>query len=186
MASSAFLTSGAAGRYATALFEIGRDGGNLDKVEADVVALEAALEESAELRAMIASPIPTRAEQRAAMAAITGRMGLGPEVSNTVGLMAAKRRLFVLPQMLAGVRALSAEHRGEVTAQVTAAEPLDDRQRAALAETLKSSVGREVKVEVGIDRSLIGGLIVKVGSRMIDTSIRTKLANLQNAMKEVG
>lgn len=186
MASSAFLTSGAAGRYATALFEIARDGETLDKVEQDLLALEAALDASDNLSGMIASPIPTRAEQGAAMAAITRRMGLGPEVSNTVGLMAANRRLFVLPAMIRAVKALIAEHRGEVTAQVTAASPLNERQTADLAETLKASVGKDIKLDVSVDRSLIGGLIVKVGSRMIDTSIRSKLANLQNAMKEVG
>ncbi len=186
VASSAFLTSGAAGRYATALFEIARDDGKLDKVEEDVTALEAALADSDDLTAMIHSPIPSRAEQGAAMAAIAAKMGLGPEVSNTVALMAANRRLFVLPAMLAGVRALTAEHRGEVTAEVTAPAPLDDRQTKALAEKLRASIGKEVKLAVAVDRSLIAGLIVKVGSRMIDTSIRSKLSHLQNELKEVG
>lgn len=186
VSSSAFLTSRVAGRYATALFEIARDGGTLDKVEADLGALDAALSDSDDLREMIASPIPTRDEQGAAMKAIAAKMDLGSEVTNTVGLMAANRRLFVLTAMIEGVQALIADHRGEMTAQVTAATPLDERQTDALAQTLKGSVGKDVKLEIAVDRSLIGGMIVKLGSRMIDTSIRAKLGNLQNKMKEVG
>ena len=113
-------------------------------------------------------------------------MGLGPTVTNTLGLMAKNRRLFVVPGLVAQVKALIAADRGEVTAEVTAAKPLTKAQTEALAETLKASVGREVKLDVTVDESLIGGLVVKVGSRMIDTSIRAKLAKLQNVMKEVG
>lgn len=183
---SAALTSGVAGRYATALFELAKDGHELDAVERDMRALEAALAESADLRDMLGSPIHSRAEQGSAIAAIAARMGLGNAVTGTLGLMAQNRRLFVVPRMLASVRALIAQDRGEVTADVRAARPLTETQMAALSDSLKSSVGREVKLEVTVDKSLLGGLVVKVGSRMVDSSIRTRLANLQNAMKEVG
>ena len=186
VSSSASLTSGVAGRYATALFEIAREGKSLSKVEEDLRALEAALAESADLRAMIDSPLYTRDEQMAAIRALADRMGLGTEVSNTVGLMAANRRLFVLPEMIANVKGMIAEHRGEITAKVTAAKPLSEAQSAALAESLKSSAGKDVKIDVTVDVGLIGGLVVRLGSRMIDTSIRSKLAKLQNVMKEVG
>ncbi len=186
MSSSVSLTSGVSGRYATALFEIAREAGKLDKVEADLDALEAALAVSEDFRDVIASPIHTRAEQAGAMAALAKKMTLDPEVSSTIGLLAMNRRLFVLPAMISDMKSLIADHRGEVTAQVTSATGLSDGQRQALSETLRESVGKEVKVDVTIDKSLIGGMIVKVGSRMIDTSIRSKLANLQNVMKEVG
>lgn len=186
MSISASLTSGVAGRYATALFEIAKEGGSLDRVEADVIAVQAALAESPEFRHMIHSPVFSREDMTSAIRAIAARMQLGPEVSNTIGLMAANRRLFVLPGFLDGVRSLIAEHRGEVTAEVTTAKPLSDAQASTLREMLKQSVGKDVELAVTVDPGLIGGLVVKVGSRMIDSSIRSKLSNLQNVMKEVG
>jgi F-type H+-transporting ATPase subunit delta len=180
------LTSGAAGRYSTALFELAREAGALDRVEADLNQLSEALGESPELDDLIRNPMYTRDQQGRAMAAITERMGLSDLVRNVVGLMARKRRLFAMPQMIAMFRALLAEHRGEVTAEVTAAHPLSDAQRDALAAKIKGSVGQDVKLNVHVDRNIIGGLVVRVGSRMIDSSIRTKLARLQNALKEVG
>ena len=113
-------------------------------------------------------------------------MGLGDTLTNTLRLMAQNRRLFVVPGMIAQVKGLIAAERGEVTAEVTSAKPLSEDQTQALARTLKESVGKDVRLEVTVDESLIGGLVVKVGSRMIDTSLRAKLANLQNVMKEVG
>ena len=113
-------------------------------------------------------------------------MGLGPITGNLIGLMARKRRLFVLPAVAEIFTALLAEHRGEVTAKVTAARLLSDAQIEALKTTLREKLEREVKLDIMIDPAIIGGLIVKVGSRMIDTSIRSKLAGLQNAMREVG
>jgi len=186
VASSASLSSGVAGRYATALFEIAKDGRNLDKVESDVRAVESALAESADLRDMIASPVFSRTDMAAAIKAIAARMDLGPAVANTLGLMALNRRLFVLPGLLAAMKGLIAADRGEVTAEVTSAKPLTDAQATALRDTLKARVGKDVDLAVTVDPALIGGLVVKVGSRMIDSSIRSKLANLQNVMKEVG
>lgn len=186
MSSSASLTSGVAGRYATALFEIAKDAGTLDKVETDLSALQAALAESVDLRAAIASPVFSRADLGAAVQAIAARMALGPEVTNTLRLMAHNRRLFVAPDLIAQVKALIADYRGEVTASVTSATPLSEAQLASLAQTLKTGAGKDVRLDVTIDPALIGGLVVRIGSRMIDTSIRSKLANLQNVMKEVG
>ena len=186
MSSSASLTSGVAGRYATALFEIARESNTLDKVESDILAVEAALAESPDLRDMLASPVFSREDQARAIAAIADKMGLGPAVANTLGLMAENRRLFVVPALIAQLKGLIAAARGEVTAEVTAARPLTPEQTEALAGTLRTSVGKDVRLHVTVDESLIGGLVVKVGSRMIDTSIRAKLANLQNVMKEVG
>ena len=120
------------------------------------------------------------------MAALARAMKLSGTVANTLGLMASNRRLFVLPQLLAALRAMIADEKGEVTAEVTSAAALTKAQADKLAKTLKASVGKTVKLNTTVDESLIGGLVVKVGSKMIDTSIRSKLASLQNAMKEVG
>lgn len=186
MSSSASLTAGVAGRYATALFELAREGKAIDRLEKDIDALGAALKESEDLRDLISSPIYTRADQAAALKTISAKMGLGPEVSNTLGVMAANRRLFVLPRMLEAVRGLIAEARGEIAAEVVSARPLTDAQREELSRTLRAKAGRDVTLEERVDEDLIGGLVVRLGSLMIDTSIRSKLTRLHNAMKEVG
>jgi F-type H+-transporting ATPase subunit delta len=175
-----------AGRYASALFDLARENSSLPKVEADVQALEGALAESSDLRKLISSPIYTREEQGYALRALSERMEFGPEVANTIGLMAANRRLFVLPALVAQLKAMIAEDRGEVVAEVTSARELSEEQMHSLVATLKSNVGQNIRLDVKVDESLIGGLVVKVGSKMIDTSIRAKLASLQNVMKEVG
>jgi F-type H+-transporting ATPase subunit delta len=175
-----------AGRYALAVFEIAKEARSLDRLEANVKTLEEALAESSDLRDMIASPIYTRDQQGRAIGALADRLELGIELGNGLRLMALNRRLFVLPELLSRIKALIAADRGEVEAEVIAAKPLSKEQTAALASTLRENVGRDVKLDVRVDESLIGGLVVKVGSRMIDTSIRTKLARLQNVMKEVG
>jgi len=180
------LTSGVAGRYATALFEIARDGNLLDEVERDLREIETIHANSADFREILANPVYTREQQGKALAAIASAMGLGQTAASTLGLMAKNRRLFVLPELIAQVKGLIAAHRGEVTAEVTAATTLTQAQLDALSAKLKESVGKNVKIDVTVDESLIGGLVVKVGSRMIDTSIRSKLSALQNVMKEVG
>ncbi|MCL5777011.1 F0F1 ATP synthase subunit delta [Limibaculum sp. FT325] len=186
MSETSSLSASIAGRYATALFELAQESGALEAAEADIARLGEALEASEDLRSLIASPIYARDDQSRAMAAVGKALDLSGLTANLIGLMASKRRLFVLPQLIATFRALMAEHRGELTAEVTAARALSDAQLANLAETLKGATGREVKLNVKVDEDLIGGLIVKVGSKMIDTSIRSKLASLQNVMKEVG
>ncbi len=186
MSEPASISTGIAARYATAVFELAREDNALDALESDIAALSAAIDESEDLRALIDSPVYGREEQAAAMGAIAEKMGLSGTVANTLSLMASKRRLFVLPQLLGELSRLIAEAKGEVTADVTAAKALSSDQQAKLAETLKARVGKDVKIKMSVDESLIGGLVVKVGSRMIDTSIRSKLAALQNTMKEVG
>ena len=186
MSEPASISSGIAARYATAVFELAKEGKKLPALAADCDALEDALAKSDDFANLISSPVYTREEQSAAVTAIAKKMKLSPIVSNTLGLMAEKRRLFVLPQLVDALRAQIADEKGEVTAEVTAAKKLTKAQVDALAKTLKASFGKDVIVNVAVDESLIGGLIVKVGSKMIDTSIASKLANLQNAMKEVG
>ena len=149
-------------------------------------ALSAALDASADLRNVLSSPVISRDDQAGAMARIAAKMKLSAVLTNTLGLMATNRRLFVLPQLLTALRDMIAEEKGEVTAEVVSAAALTKAQADNLAKTLTSRVGKTVKLNATIDESLIGGLIVKVGSKMIDTSIRSKLASLQNAMKEVG
>jgi F-type H+-transporting ATPase subunit delta len=175
-----------AGRYATALFEIAKESKAIDRVEADLDAFAAALADSDDLRRMIGSPVYSREDQGGAIKALAAKMGLGPEVTGTLGLMAANRRLFVVETMVAAVKGMIAEDRGETTAEVRTARPLSDSQAEALTATLRERTGKAVRLAVTVDETLIGGLVVKVGSRMIDTSIRSKLAKLQNVMKEVG
>ncbi|WP_097806489.1 F0F1 ATP synthase subunit delta [Pelagimonas varians] len=183
---SASISSGIAVRYATAIFEIVKETNDLPKLEANLNELSAALDNSADLRDLISSPVYSREAQGQAVAAIANQMGLIPAVTNALGLMSEKRRLFVLPHLIAKLRDMLADEKGEVTADVASATALSDAQASKLAETLSASVGKDVKIKATVDESLIGGLVVKVGSKMIDTSIRSKLNSLQNAMKEVG
>ncbi|MCB2111174.1 MAG: F0F1 ATP synthase subunit delta [Defluviimonas sp.] len=186
MSEPASISAGIAGRYATAAFELAKDAKGLAALEKDAEALAEALDASAELRSAIASPVYSRDAQGRAITAIGAKLGLSATVAKTLALMAAKRRLFVLPQFVAALRGLIAEEKGEITAEVTAANELTKAQLDKLAASLKASVGKTVKLKTSVDESLIGGLVVKVGSKMIDTSVRSKLASLQNAMKEVG
>lgn len=182
----ASISTGIAARYATAVFELAKDEKALVALERDVDALDGVLADSADLRDLISSPIYTRDDQAASIAAIAAKMGLSGLVANTLALMASKRRLFVLPQLLATLRQKISTEKGEVTAEVTSATMLSAAQAKELAATLKARVGKDVKLKTAVDESLIGGLVVKLGSTMIDTSIKAKLAALQNAMKEVG
>ncbi len=185
MSETVSISAGIAARYATAVFELGREGKAIDALERETEALSAALAESADLRALIASPLYSREDQARAMEALAEKMGLSTLVRNTLALMAAKRRLFVLPQLVAELRRRIADERGEVTAEVRSARALTKAQSAKLAETLAKVAGKVVKINATVDESLIGGLVVKLGSRMIDASIAAKLSRLQNTMKEV-
>jgi F-type H+-transporting ATPase subunit delta len=182
----ASISLGIAARYASALFDLAKEGSALKALEADVAALTETLAASEDLRGVIASPVVTREEQGRVIAAIGAKLGLSTLTANTLALMADKRRLFVLPQLLASLSDMIAAEKGEVTAEVTAARALSAAQSKKLAETLKARVGKTVKLKTTVDESLIGGLVVKLGSTMIDTSVKAKLAALQNAMKEVG
>lgn len=186
MSETASISSGIAARYAAALFELALEAKALAALEADLDALSETLDASADLRGLIASPILSRAAQAGAIAAVAKKMQLSGLTAQTLALMAEKRRLFVLPQLIAALRAMIAAEKGEVTAEVTSAKALTKAQADALSKSLKARFGKTVKLNTAVDESLIGGLVVKVGSKMIDTSIRAKLASLQNAMKEVG
>jgi F-type H+-transporting ATPase subunit delta len=180
----ASISSNIAARYASAVFEISKEANALPALETDIEALSAAVSGSDDLRVLISSPLYSRDDQAKAIAAVAQKMDLGATLTNTLSLMASKRRLFVVPALVDQLRAMMADAKGEVAADVKSAQPLSEDQAAALAATLKSAIGKEIKLNVAVDESLIGGLVVKVGSKMIDTSIASKLANLQNAMKE--
>jgi F-type H+-transporting ATPase subunit delta len=182
----ASISASIAARYATAVYEISREANGLDALEKDLDALRGALSGSAELRDLINSPIYSRNEQAGAIAAIAQKMELGGAVANTLQLMAKNRRLFTLPALIDALAAMIADAKGEVTADVTAATELSAAQAEKLAGALAKQTGKTVKLNVAVDESLIGGMIVKLGSKMIDTSLASKLASLKNAMKEVG
>lgn len=186
MANSASISADIAGRYAQALFDLTKETNGIDALASQVDALSAALDESAEFRDMIGSPLLSRAAQEAAIGGLADKMGLAPALGNVLRVMARNRRLFTLPQFIAKVRGLIADERGEVTADVVSAQELSNDQQKRLIETLAAKSGKKVKLNQRVDDRLIGGMIVKLGSQMIDSSIRSKLASLQNSMKEVG
>jgi F-type H+-transporting ATPase subunit delta len=178
--------SGIAGRYATALFDLASDAKQLDAVANDLATLNAMMAESADLARLIRSPLISRNDQARAMTAVLEKLGVSDLVRRFIGTVAQNRRLFVLADMINDYGRLLAAERGEVVAKVTSAKKLSDSQIEAVSSALKSAIGSDVSLETDVDESLIGGLIVKVGSRMVDSSIRTKLQNLKFAMKGVG
>jgi F-type H+-transporting ATPase subunit delta len=185
VANTGSLSANIAGRYAQAVFELTRDEGGIDQLATQVDDLQQALHDSDDLRTLIQSPLYSREQQGDAIGAIADRMGLGPVLANTLRLMARNHRLFVLPQLVERLKSLIAVERGEVTADVVSAAPLTDEQQQRLTETLAQKTGKKVRLDARVDETLIGGMIVQLGSQMIDSSIRSKLASLQNVMKEV-
>ncbi|WP_353343427.1 F0F1 ATP synthase subunit delta [Litorivita sp. NS0012-18] len=186
MSEPAAISSGIAARYATAVFDLAKETKKVKAVESDVSALEEALAASTDFATLMSSPLYSREEQEGAIAAIAKQMKLSPMMGNTLRLMASKRRLFVLPALLNALREAIAADKGEVTAEVVSAKALTKAQSDKLSKVLAANVGKDVSIKATVDESLIGGLVVKVGSKMIDTSIRSRLNSLQNAMKEVG
>jgi F-type H+-transporting ATPase subunit delta len=174
-----------ADRYATALFELAEEKNQLDAIASDLRALKALLAESGDLRRLVRSPVLTRDEQRRAMTAVLEKANASVLTRNFVALAASNRRLFALGAMIDAYLAELAARRGEVTAEVTAAAALSEAQERNLAETLRKLVGAKVSVNLKVDRDLLGGLIVKLGSRLFDSSLRTKLRKLELAMKGV-
>jgi len=172
---TASISLSIAGRYAQALFELAKEEGALTALEADANAF-----------GVIHSPVIGRDEQTAALNAVASAMGLHALTKQTIALMAQKRRLFVLPQLVTDLKSRISTEKGEVTAEVTSAVALTPAQTEALAAALKAKIGKDVKLNAAVDDTLIGGLVVKLGSTMVDTSVKAKLAALQNAMKEVG
>ena len=175
-----------AGRYASALLDLADEKKALDQVSDDLQTLRSMIAESEDLRRLLNSPVITREEQRQAMSVLMDKAGIGELTRRFVLVVAQNRRLFALPAMIAGYLAELARRRGEITAQVSSARSLSDAQQAALLGALRSAVGSKVQLDLKVDPSLIGGLVVKVGSRMIDSSLRSKLQRLQLAMKGVG
>ncbi len=186
MSEPASISSGIAKRYATAVFDLAKEGGSIAALEADIDQMESALNSSPELQAVLTSPVHSREDMGKAINALAAKMSLSQNTRGVLGMMAQNRRLFALPQLCATLRAMIADEKGEVTADVTSASVLTKAQADSLVSTLQARFGKTVKLNVAVDEKLIGGLIVKVGSKMIDTSIRSKLAALQNTMKEVG
>ncbi|MDR3475952.1 MAG: F0F1 ATP synthase subunit delta [Devosia sp.] len=172
--------------YATALFDLAQEQGSVSAVEADLVALNGLVAESADFSRFLRSPVITGDDKAVAMDAILAKAEAGSVVSNFVKVVARNGRLFALPTIIAAFRVLAAKARGEIAADVTSAVPLSPAQIASLAATLKAKVGKTVTLQEHVDPSLIGGLIVKVGSQMIDSSLKTKLTAMKIAMKEVG
>ena len=183
MEQSGGIQASLSGRYATALFELARDAGTLDRVGESLAALRQALAESADLKALVASPLVSRENASRAVAAVAASMGLDETTTHFLGVLAHNRRLRQLPAIVRDFTALAARHRGEASAEVVSAHPLDDGQMAALKARLKSMVGSEVSVDAQVDPAILGGLIVRMGSRQIDGSIRTRLNALATAMK---
>jgi F-type H+-transporting ATPase subunit delta len=178
--------SGISGRYATALFDLASDAKQFDAVAADLTTIKSMLAESKDLVRLVRSPLISRENQAKAMAAVLEMLGVNDLVRRFVGTVSKNRRLFALPDMIDDFGKLLAAERGEVVANVVSAKKLNDSQLAAISAALKSAIKSDVSLEADVDESLIGGLIVKVGSRMVDSSIRTKLQNLKFAMKGVG
>ena len=182
----ATATGGLAQRYAGALFDLADNKQQLDAVAGDLGAVAGMIAASADFRRLINSPILSRADQGRAVSGLVTAAQFSPLTGKFLGLLAQNRRLFALPAMILAFQKMLAGKRGEMTAQVWSARALSSEQQGALAETIKRAHGAKVTMEIKVDPDLIGGLIVKVGSRMIDSSIRTKLQKLQLAMKGVG
>jgi F-type H+-transporting ATPase subunit delta len=179
------ITGGVAGRYASALFELAEEANQVRQVEKDLVSLQSMLDASADLKRMVRSPVFSSDEQSRSIAAIAEKAGLAPLVINFLKVLARNRRLFAVGEMIRTFLALAARQRGEVNAEVASAHPLSKEQLAALTDTLRASAGKDVNLVTKVDPALLGGLVVKMGSRMIDSSLRTKLNSLKTAMKEV-
>jgi len=173
-----------AGRYATALFDLAREEKAIDAVKADLERFDALVAESADLNRLVRSPVFSAVEQLQALSAVLERAGIGGLAAKFLKLVTANRRLFAVRDMAKAFRALVAAHKGEATAEITVAEQLKDEHLAALRSALKAVSGKDVDLAVTIDPAIIGGLVVKLGSRMVDSSLRTKLNALKHAMKE--
>ena len=178
--------SGVSGRYATALFELARDEKSVDAVKADLDRFDAMLADSPDLLRLVRSPVFSAGSQAKALAAVLEKAAIGGISANFLRVLTANRRLFAVADVIRAFRALVAKFKGEATADVTVAEPLSDKNLDALKTSLKSVTGKDVTLNVKIDPSIIGGLVVKLGSRMVDSSLRTKLNSIKHAMKEAG
>jgi F-type H+-transporting ATPase subunit delta len=177
------VTGGVAGRYASALFELAQERDELDQVNQDLGKFHALLQGSEDMSRLIKSPAFSAEEQERALGAVMDWAAVGATTNNFLRVVARNRRLFAAQDMVKAFRSLLASHRGEVVAEVNSAVALSDSQLAALKDKLKVSFGKDVRLDTKVDPALLGGLVVRIGSRMIDSSLRTKLANLKVVLK---
>ncbi|MEQ1688027.1 MAG: F0F1 ATP synthase subunit delta, partial [Sphingopyxis sp.] len=183
MEHSGGMQASLAGRYARALFDLAVEGKTLSVVEASVARVGEALTGSDDLKALVSSPVVSRSVAARAIAATAAALELDALTTKFLGVLATNRRLAKLGDIVRAFASLTAAHRGETSADVTSAHPLSDTQIAALGANLKQRLGRDVTVNLIVDPAILGGLVVKVGSRLVDSSIRTRLNTLANAMK---
>ena len=186
MSDQASTSKGIAARYAKALFDLANETNDIPTLEQNVNTLTQSIDKSTELNSLISSPLYSRDQQKSAITVIATKMGLSGVMINTLSVMADKRRLFVVPTFLLVLNDLISESKNEITAEVISAKSLSKGQIKELAGSLKTNFGKDVKISATVDPTLIGGMVVKIGSRMIDTTIQAKLNSLQNIMKEVG
>jgi F-type H+-transporting ATPase subunit delta len=186
VADTSQLISGVAERYASSLFELANEAGSVDAVAGDLAHFAAMTSESADLKRFIESPVFSSGDQLRAVSAVLDKAGIQGLAGNFIKVAAANRRLFAVPGMIKAYGQIVARERGEITAEVTSAHALNAEQENELKAALKGVTGKDVAINVTVDASLLGGLIVKIGSRQIDTSLRTKLSTLKLALKEVG
>jgi F-type H+-transporting ATPase subunit delta len=179
------IVSGMAGRYAIALFELALEQSAVDTVKADLDRFEALIAESADLTRLVRSPVFSAEDQARALTPVLDLVGISEISARFLKVVTANRRLFAVRDMIKAYRKLVARHKGEVTAEVTFAEPPSDAHLAAIKDALKAVTRKDVQVDVKVDPAIIGGLVVKLGSRMVDSSLRTKLNAIKHAMKEV-
>lgn len=185
VASSSPIVSGIAGRYAVALFELASEGKALDAIGADLDRFLAMLDGSPDLEQLCRNPVFTSEEQEKAITAVLAKAEIGGLAANFLKLVASKRRLFLVRAMITAFRALVAEKKGIVSAEVTVAAPLSDKNRKAVLDALQATSGKSIALTERVDPAIIGGLVVKMGSKMIDASLKTKLNAMKIAMTNV-
>ena len=186
MADHSQLISGVAERYASSLYELAADAKSVEVVAKDLDGFQAMIDGSDDLKRLVRSPAFSAEEQLKAITALTDKATMGTLAANFLRVVARNRRLFAVPSMISAFRAIVARERGEVTADVRSAHMLSATQESELKAALSASTGKSIDLKVTVDPALLGGLIVKIGSRQIDTSLRTKLSTLKLALKEVG
>ena len=184
MAGENGIVSGMAGRYATALFELALETNSVEQVQSDLKAFDALVAANPDLTRLVRSPVFSAEDRAKALVAILEKAGIKGVAANFLRVVAANRRLFAVAEIIRGFNRLVAAHKGEVTAQVTVAEQLNDARMNEIRDALKQVTGKDVQIDVDVDPSIIGGIKVKVGSRMVDASLRTKLNSIKFAMKE--
>ena len=186
MATDDTIVEGVAGRYATALFELAKESSQVADVEGNLVKFQGLMDMSDDLKRLVRSPVIAADDQSRALAAVLEKAGVGGLAANFLKLIAGNRRLFAVGDMIKAFRALAAKGRGEVSAEVTSAVALNAAQTSQLKDTLKAAVGKDVTLNARVDPSLLGGLVVKIGSRMIDSSLKTKLQSLRVTLSGAG